>query len=313
MQTASRTKSYKIGTRGSALALAQAHETRACLCAAHGMHEEQFEIVVVSTSGDRIQDRPLSEVGGKGLFSKEIEDLLLSGAIDLAVHSSKDMATTLPDGLVLAAFLPREDARDAFIGREVKRLTDLPQGATIGSSSLRRQAQIKHLRPDLNVVMFRGNVQTRLRKLSEGQVDGTLLALAGLKRLALEHAVTEILNETEFLPAPGQGAICIEIRENDSDLQALVKLISHKPTTLALMCERAFLKVLDGDCRTPLAGHALIEGEKLYFKGMILNPDGTVVHAVEDSGLASDAIQIGERAARNILEKAGKDFFASWS
>jgi hydroxymethylbilane synthase len=195
----------------------------------------------------------------------------------------------------------------------VTRLIDLPQGATIGSSSLRRQAQVKHLRPDLNVVMFRGNVQTRLKKLADGQVDGTLLALAGLKRLGLEHAVTEILSETEFLPAPGQGAICIEIRENDSDLQALIKLISHKPTTLALICERAFLKLLDGDCRTPLAGHALIEGENLYFKGMILNPDGTLVHAVEDSGLASDAIEIGERAAHTILQKAGKDFFASWA
>lgn len=313
MQTATDARPYKIGTRGSALALAQAHETRARLCATHNMRQEQFEIIVVSTSGDRIQDRPLSEVGGKGLFSKEIEDLLLEGAIDLAVHSSKDMATTLPDGLVLAAFLPREDARDAFIGREVKRLIELPHGATIGSSSLRRQAQIKHLRPDLNVVMFRGNVQTRLRKLSEGQVDGTLLALAGLKRLGLAHVVTEILSETEFLPAPGQGAICIEIRDNDSVLQALVRPISHEPTMQSLTCERAFLKVLDGDCRTPLAGHASIVGDKLHFKGLILSPDGTVVHAIEDSGSSNDATQIGERAARNILEKAGKDFFASWA
>ena len=313
MQTASRTKPYKIGTRGSALALAQAHETRARLCAAHGLHEDQFEIIVVSTSGDRIQDRPLSEVGGKGLFSKEIEDLLLSGAIDLAVHSSKDMATILPEGLVLAAFLPREDPRDAFIGREVKRLIDLPQGATIGSSSLRRQAQIKHLRPDLKVVMFRGNVQTRLNKLAEGKVDGTLLALAGLKRLGLEHVVTEILNETEFLPAPGQGAICIEIRESDSALQSLIKPISHEATTHALTCERAFLKLLDGDCRTPLAGHASIDGNHLRFKGMVLNPYGTVVHTIEDHGPVGDAVEIGQRSALKIREKAGKDFFASWA
>ncbi len=313
MQTATDAKTYKIGTRGSALALAQAHETRARLCAAHDLRQEQFEIIVVSTSGDRIQDRPLSEVGGKGLFSKEIEDLLLSGAIDLAVHSSKDMATVLPAGLVLAAFLPREDPRDAFIGREVKWLIDLPHGATIGSSSLRRQAQIKHLRPDLKVVMFRGNVQTRLKKLAEGHVDGTLLALAGLKRLGLEHMATEILSETDFLPAPGQGAICIEIREDDDDLQALVKPISHVATAQALTCERAFLKLLDGDCRTPLAGHATIEDGTLHFKGLVLSPDGTVVHDIEDQGPASDAVQIGQRAALRIREKAGKDFFASWA
>jgi len=200
----------RIGTRSSVLALAQAAETRARLMAAHGLPEEAFAIVAMSTSGDRIQDRPLAEVGGKGLFTQEIEEGLLAGRIDIAVHSSKDMPTQLPDGLELSAFLPREDVRDAFIGRTAKRLTDLPEGAKVGSSSLRRQALIRRLRPDLRVETFRGNVQTRLRKLDAGEVDATLLALAGLRRIALTDVVTELLPVDQFPPAPGQGAICIE-------------------------------------------------------------------------------------------------------
>ncbi len=313
MQIATPAKPLKIGTRGSALALAQAHETRVRLAKAHGWVEATFEIVVMSTSGDRIQDRPLSEVGGKGLFTKEIEEALLSGAIDLAVHSSKDMPTRLPEGLELSAFLPREDPRDAFIGREVANLMDLPNGATVGSSSLRRQAQIKKLRPDLNVVMFRGNVPTRLKKVADGLVDGTLLALAGLKRLSLDHAVTQVLGTDDFLPAPGQGAICIETREGDAVTRALVGSINDHDTSVALRCERAFLRVLDGDCRTPLAGHAQILDGVLHLKGLVLTPDGVMSHAISDHGSPDDVEAIGERAGAAIRKLAGPDFFASWA
>ncbi len=312
MQTSAAVRPLKIGTRGSALALYQARETCSRLSKAYGLPEEAFEIVVISTSGDRIQDRPLSEVGGKGLFTKEIEDALLSGAIDVAVHSSKDMPTILPDGLILAAFLEREDPRDAFIGRTVKNLFDLPHGATVGSSSLRRQAQIRRIRPDLNIVMFRGNVPTRLKKVADGLVDGTILALAGLKRLGLDGAVTEILPVDSFLPAPGQGAICIECREDDPGAQAMLAAIGHAGTTAALICERAFLRILDGDCRTPLAGHARVENGLMQFSGQILTPDGLISHVIEDQGLAIDADRIGQRAAQAIREAAGPEFFASW-
>ncbi len=313
MQIATPAKPLKIGTRGSALALAQAHETRARLSKAHGWSEAHFEIVVMSTSGDRIQDRPLSEVGGKGLFTREIEDALLSGQIDLAVHSSKDMPTRLPDGLTISAFLPREDPRDAFIGRTVARLLDLPLGATVGSSSLRRQAQIKKLRPDLNVVMFRGNVQTRLKKVQDGLVDGTLLALAGLKRLGLEDVVTQVLQVDDFLPAPGQGAICIETRQDDADALALVASIGDYDTGVALLCERAFLRALDGDCRTPLAAHAKLVAGVLQFSGLVLTPDGSVSHSIFDQGAPSDAELIGERAGMAIRHRAGQQFFSSWA
>src|SRR5690554_2777304 len=272
------TYELRIGTRGSALALAQAHETRARLLAAHNLPEEAFEIVVISTSGDRILDRPLAEAGGKGLFTKEIEEALLDRRIDIAVHSSKDMPTALPDGLELSAFLEREDVRDAFIGRAAEKLTDLPHGAVVGSSSLRRQALIRRLRPDIEVVTFRGNVQTRLRKLDEGQVAGTLLANAGLRRLGLADIITELLPVEEFPPAPGQGAICIESRIGDRRALAMLEPIGHVETAQALSCERAFLAALDGSCRTPIAGHARIEGGAVAFRGMILTPDGTEVH-----------------------------------
>lgn len=312
MQTSAAARPLKIGTRGSALALYQANETRKRLCLAHGMPETAFEVVVISTSGDRIQDRPLSEVGGKGLFTKEIEEALLFGAIDIAVHSSKDMPTQLPDGLMLAAFLEREDPRDAFIGHQVAKLNDLPQGATIGSSSLRRQAQIRRIRPDLSVVMFRGNVPTRLKKVADGAVDGTLLALAGLKRLGLDAAVTEILPVDTFLPAPGQGAICIECRGADAGARAMLSMIAHADTTTALKCERAFLAALDGDCRTPLAGHAVVANGQIDFTGLVLSPDGQQSHEITDAGPAADAGVIGTRAAMRIREKAGVDFFKSW-
>ena len=302
----------RIGTRGSALALAQAHETRARLMAAHGLAEDAFEIEVISTSGDRIQDRPLSEVGGKGLFTKEIEEALLEGKIDLAVHSSKDMPTHLPDGLELSAFLEREDARDAFVGRGAKPLIDLPQGATIGSSSLRRQALIKRMRPDLKIVMFRGNVPTRLRKVEEGQVDGTILAYAGLKRLGLQNAVTELLPLGTFPPAPGQGAIGIETRIGDMRMAALLAPINHAETAAALACERAFLAVLDGSCRTPIAGYANVNGANLEFHGMVLTPDGHLMHEIRSDGAVVDAANIGREAGNAVKAAAGPDFFTDW-
>lgn len=302
----------KIGTRGSALALAQAHETRARLMAAHGLGEDRFEIVVISTSGDQILDRPLSEAGGKGLFTKEIEEALLDGRIDLAVHSSKDMPTQLPEGLVLSAFLEREDPRDAFIGRDVSRFADLRQGAIVGSSSLRRQALIGRLRPDIKVVMFRGNVQTRLRKLADGEVDATFLACAGLRRLGLQAKISEALDLQAFPPAPGQGAICIETRQGDTETLGLIAPLNHAPTERALTCERAFLASLDGSCRTPLAGHAVLDGDVLRFNGLILTPDGKISHSVSGEGQARDAARIGADAGARVRAKAGPDFFGSW-
>ena len=306
------TDEFRIGTRGSALALAQASEVRALLMAAHGMAEDAFAIEIISTSGDRIQDRPLSEAGGKGLFTKEIEEALIDRRIDIAVHSSKDMPTRLPPGLELAAFLHREDPRDAFIGRAAPRIADLPGGATVGSSSLRRQALIRRMRPDLNVVTFRGNVQTRLRKLDEGVVDGTMLALAGLRRLDLADVATDLMPLEIFPPAPGQGAICVESRIGDERVMALLAAIDHGPTHAALSCERAFLATLDGSCRTPIAGHATLDGDKLSFNGLILTPDGREFHDIADEGPAGEAASIGRRAGEAVRAKAGPRFFESW-
>ena len=303
----------RIGTRSSVLAMAQATETRARLMAAHKLPEDAFEIVPMSTSGDRIQDRSLADIGGKGLFTQEIEDGLLAGRIDIAVHSSKDMPTKLPDGLALSAFLPREDVRDAFIGRAAKRLLDLPEGAKVGSSSLRRQALIRRLRPDLRVDTFRGNVQTRLRKLDAGEADATLLAYAGLRRVGLTEVITELLPVDLFPPAPGQGAICIESRIGDARVAALLAPLDHADTHVALDCERAFLGALDGSCRTPIAGHATIDGTHLRFAGMILTPDGRTVYEVEGDGPVAEAAAIGRRAAEEVRARAGAAFFTSWA
>ena len=307
------TDQLRIGTRGSALALAQAHEVRDRLVAAHGLGEDAVEIEVFSTTGDRITDRTLADIGGKGLFTKEIEDALTEKRIDLAVHSTKDMPTRLPDGLEISAYLEREDVRDAFIGREGGGLDDLPAGALVGTASLRRQALVRRLRPELRVEPYRGNVQTRLRKLGEGVVDATLLAYAGLRRLDMAHVVTELLPLDRFPPAPGQGAICVETRMDDERTKMLLAAISHRETVIALACERAFLAKLDGSCRTPLAGHARIEGEKLFFHGMILTPDGTEAHEVLGEGSTGDAAKIGERAAADVRDRAGARFFDSWS
>lgn len=307
------TKAFRIGTRGSPLALAQAHETRTRLMQAHGLPEDAFEIVVLSTKGDRITDRALSAIGGKGLFTEELEELLLSGGLDLAVHSSKDMPTKLPEGLELSAYLPREDVRDAFVSHKASRLLDLPQGAVIGSSSLRRQAQIRRLRPDIEVVIFRGLVDTRLRKLAEGEVDATLLAYAGLRRLGKADVATEILDPSMFLPAPAQGAICIESRIGDSRVAELLAPINHADTFTSVSCERAFLGVLDGSCRTPIAGHATLDGGHLRFSGMVLTPDGSRHHVIEMEGPAHEAVLIGQKAGHAIRDAAGPGFFDSWS
>ncbi|MET1415789.1 hydroxymethylbilane synthase [Roseibium sp. HPY-6] len=300
----------RIGTRGSALALAQAHETRDRLMAAHGLADEAFEIVVIKTSGDRIQDRPLSEVGGKGLFTKEIEEALLDKRIDIAVHSSKDMPTHLPDGLALTAFLPREDVRDAFLSPKATSLNDLPEGAVIGSSSLRRQAMIKRIRPDIDVVMYRGNLQTRLRKLAEGEVDATLLAAAGLNRLGLEQEITSLLDTNDFLPAVGQGAICIESRENDAATLSMLAAIHDPDTQIRLDAERAFLAVLDGSCRTPIGGLATLDGGRLHFKGIVLKPDGSEAHEAEETGAVEDAVKIGVSVGEALKERMGPSFLA---
>ncbi|WP_322885111.1 hydroxymethylbilane synthase [Sinorhizobium medicae] len=307
------TKPFRIGTRGSPLALAQTHETRDRLAAAHGLPVEMFEIVTLSTKGDRITDRSLAEIGGKGLFTEELEQQLLSGDLDFAVHSSKDMTTKLPDGLFLSAFLPREDVRDAFVGRSAARLAELPQGATVGSSSLRRQALIRRLRPDVNVITYRGQVETRLRKLAEGQVDGTLLAYAGLRRLGMAHVPTELLDPQSFPPAPAQGAICIEARLGDDRINALLSAVDDPRTHEAVSCERGFLATLDGSCRTPIAGYAQSDGARIRFSGMILTPDGTTCHRIEIDGRTADAAALGREAGERIRAKAGPEFFLSWS
>ncbi|WP_237152880.1 hydroxymethylbilane synthase [Oryzibacter oryziterrae] len=300
-------KPIRIGTRGSPLALAQAHEVRQKLLDALGADAPDIEIVVLSTAGDRIQDRALAEVGGKGLFTEEIEAGLLDGSLDLAVHSSKDMPTVLPEGLVLDHFLPREDVRDAFISLKYPTLDALPAGAVVGTASLRRQAMVRRLRPDLEVVTYRGNVQTRLRKLSEGVVDATLLAMAGLNRLGMAHVATAILDPETFPPAVGQGAIGIETRAGDRRIAELLDRIHHPATGLALATERAFLRTLDGSCRTPIAGHATISGASIHLRGLILTPDGVTAHSGEATGTDPEAlgIALGER----LKALGGPDFF----
>ncbi|CAD7023155.1 hydroxymethylbilane synthase [Pseudorhizobium halotolerans] len=307
------TKPFRIGTRGSPLALAQAAETRARLMAAHDLPEEMFEIVVLSTTGDRVTDRPLSEIGGKGLFTLELEEQLSSGELDFAVHSSKDMPTVLPDGLHISAYLPREDIRDALIGRTAPSLTALPDGATVGTASLRRQALVRRTRPDIQVTIFRGSVGTRLRKLDEGHVDATLLAFAGLKRLAREEVVTELLDPERFPPAPAQGAICIESRIGDKRVDTLLEAVNDRPTYDAVSCERAFLMALDGSCRTPIAGYALCDGDHLRFSGLILTPDGQKEYSVEVDGTRAEAEALGRRAGETVRTAAGPGFFETWS
>jgi len=301
----------RIGTRGSPLALAQANEVRARLARAHGVDPAQIAIEVIRTTGDVIRDRPLAEVGGKGLFTKEIEEALAAGTVDLAVHSAKDMPTVLPEGLAIAAALEREDARDVFISHKAGTLGSLPKGACVGTASLRRQALVKRRRPDLMVVPFRGNVETRLRKLETGEVDATLLALAGLKRLGMAHAATAVLPLDEFPPAVGQGIIAIETRADDARTRALVGAIDHADSAVALTAERAFLAALEGSCRTPIAGHATIAGGRLAFRGLIAKPDGSACFETERAGTIAEAAALGADAGRELRGRGGADFFAA--
>lgn len=299
----------KIGTRGSPLALWQARTVQAQLASAHGLEEAAVEICTFKTSGDRIQDKSLREFGGKGLFTKELEDALLSGEIHMAVHSMKDMPTVLPDGLEIACVLEREDVRDAFLSPRASSLASLPRGARVGTSSLRRQAQVKAMRPDLEVIEFRGNVDTRLRKLDEGVADATLLAVAGLKRLGKEDRITAFVETSEMLPAVAQGAICVEIRNGDEQSAQALAAIHHAETAARVAAERAFLAELDGSCRTPIAALAELDGGILRFRGQILTPDGQQVHETAREGKAADGPAMGRDAARELLERAGPDFF----
>lgn len=298
----------RIGTRGSILALAQAELTRRLLAEAHAVDEAEIAIVVISTSGDRITDRPLSEVGGKGLFSKEIEAALVANEIDLAVHSSKDLASELPDGLALAAFLPREDVRDAFVSLHYGSLAELPEGAKLGSSSIRRAAQMLRARPDLEVVPFRGNVDTRLGKLEAGVADATLLAAAGLNRLGRSNRITALLDPTEFLPAPAQGAIGIEVRADDTRTNELLAPLNHAPTATAIAAERGLLGTLDGSCRTPIGAFTQLNEASLTLSAEILSPDGREWYRESDSGPVAEAAEIGARLGRRLLAAAGPDF-----
>ncbi|MDE2579059.1 MAG: hydroxymethylbilane synthase [Hyphomicrobiales bacterium] len=295
--------SLKIGTRGSPLALAQAHETRRRLASAHRLPEEAFEIIVIKTTGDAITDRPLSEAGGKGLFTKELDIAQLEGRIDIAVHSGKDLPTALPEGLTLAGFLPREDARDALISARATTVAGLPQGAVVGTASLRRAAQVKRLRPDIETILLRGNVETRLRKAESGEIDATLLAMAGLNRLGLAARATAALPIEDFLPAVGQGAIAICARAQDAHTRQMLAPIIDADTTIALACERAFLAVLDGSCRTPIAGHAHVGAERIYFRGLVLRTDGSQSFGAGGEAGVEDAAALGERAARDILAR----------
>jgi hydroxymethylbilane synthase len=299
----------RIGTRGSPLALWQARAVRERLAAVTGRDSETIELKVIKTTGDTIVDRPLAEEGGKGLFTKEIEEALLRGDIDLAVHSAKDMPTILPPGLAIAACLEREDPRDVFISSKAKSIAGLPRGAKVGTASLRRQAIMKRMRPDLDVAPLRGNVETRLRKLDAGEADAIILALAGLRRLGLEMRATTIMSADEFLPAAGQGAIAIETREGDEATRGLLAKVDHADTSIALACERAFLEALDGSCRTPIGAHATVEGAAIHFRGLIARPDGSAAHDTAAMGRRADAAALGAECGHQLRKRAGPGFF----
>lgn len=299
----------KIGTRGSLLALWQAHEVRRSLMVAFDLPLEAFEVVVIKVTGDQILDKALKEIGGKGLFTREIEEALLDGDIDIAVHSMKDMPVLQPEGLILDCYLPREDVRDAFISPLVGSLMDLPQGAVVGSSSLRRRAQLAHRRPDIQLVEFRGNVQTRMQKLQDGVAQATFLAMAGLNRLGMTHVARGPIEVTEVLPAVAQGAIGIERRLDDARGAEMLAAIHHIPTGQQLAAERAFLAALDGSCETPIAGLAVLEGNALWLRGEILRPDGSRVLTGARRGSVDDGAAMGRDLAAELLGQAGAGFF----
>ena len=303
------TTPLKIGTRGSPLALAQAHETRARLSQAFDLEESCFEIIVIKTTGDRVLDRPLKEIGGKGLFTREIEDDLLSGRIDIAVHSMKDMPTEQPAGLILDTYLPREDVRDAFVSLTKNSMDALEAGQKLGSSSLRRKAQLMLARPDLEVVEFRGNVQTRLKKLEDGVADATFLAAAGLNRLGLSHIAKSFLDPDVMLPAVAQGAIGIERRSDDTRVAEILSAIHDTLTGHRLAAERAFLRGLDGSCETPIAGLAELNGSTLRLRGEVLRPDGSEAINDDQSCPIEDAEILGKEMARKIINNTPNNFF----
>jgi hydroxymethylbilane synthase len=303
----------RIGTRGSALALAQARELQLRLAAAHAELRAPgaIETMTIRTTGDKVQDRPLAELGNKALFTKEIEDALIEGRVDLAVHSGKDLPTLLPPGLEIACCLPREDPRDALFARRAASLIELPAGARVGTSSPRRAAQLRYVRRDLHVVPLRGNVGTRLQKLDDSEVDAAVLAVAGVKRLGLEARIAAYLPLEDLLPAPAQGAIAVEIRENDERARRFLTPIDDAPTSICVAAERAFLAVLDGSCRTPIAALAEITGVALAFRGMIVKPDGTERLTAARHGIASEALALAADAARDLRSRAGPGFFES--
>jgi hydroxymethylbilane synthase len=291
------------------LALAQAHETRARLSQAFDLEESCFEIIVIKTTGDRVLDRPLKEIGGKGLFTREIEEDLLSGRIDIAVHSMKDMPTEQPAGLILDTYLPREDVRDAFVSLTKNSMDALEAGQKLGSSSLRRKAQLMLARPDLEVIEFRGNVQTRLKKLEDGVADATFLAAAGLNRLGLSHIAQSFLDPDVMLPAVAQGAIGIERRSEDTRVAEILSAIHDTPTGQRLAAERAFLRGLDGSCETPIAGLAELNGSTLRLRGEVLRPDGSEAINDDQSCPIEDAEILGTEMANKILNSTPKNFF----
>ena len=312
-QTRSEKAVIVLGTRGSPLALAQAYETKRRLIDAFPDLEAEgaIEIKVINTSADMILDKALSEIGGKGLFTKEIDVAQLKGEIDIAVHSMKDVPTWLPDGIILPCLLPREDTRDVFISSKAKSIEELPDGSVIGSASLRRQSQILAKNPNLKVINFRGNVQTRLRKLSEGIVDATLLAYAGLSRMDMTQHATAILEEDYMLPAVAQGAIGITCRKGDEKMLEFLAPLNHEHTKTCVSCERAFLEKLDGSCRTPIAGQAKLDDNGiLHFRGLVAKPDGSVVHETTRTGKAEDAVALGADAGVELKSIIGDDFFA---
>jgi len=303
----------RIGTRGSPLAMAQAFETRKRL-------QEQFselcedgaiEICVMKTQGDMILDKSLMELGGKGLFTKELDTALLANEVDICVHSMKDVPTWLPEGTILPCNLPREDTNDAFICRnkDLKRIEDLPDGSVIGTASLRRQAQIMAKNPTLKCVNFRGNVQTRLRKLDDGVVDATMLAIAGLKRMDMDGCATSVLEWEEMLPAVAQGAIGIQCRSDDERSLKYISALNHEETKVCVDCERAFLEALDGNCKTPIAGQARVVDGKIQFRGLIAMPDGSQKFEIESEGEIADAKKIGREAGESLKAQAGEKFF----
>jgi hydroxymethylbilane synthase len=299
----------RIGTRGSPLALAQARQVAARLAATHALAPEQCELVIIKTTGDKITDRPLIEAGGKGLFTKELEEALFAGDIELAVHSMKDMPAVLPQGLAISAILEREDPRDAFVSLKYASLDAMPAGAVIGTSSPRRQAQVLRARPDLHVVGFRGNVETRLRKLEEGVADATFLACAGLNRLGLSQHITAAMPTDLMLPAVAQGAIGIEIRSDDDATARLIAPLNDAATALCVTAERAYLAQLEGSCRTPIAGLAELDGNALRVRGEILTPNGVHAYVATHTGSAQEAMRLGEAVAAELLHQAGPDFF----